>query len=140
MKRSEIRENVFKLIFCSEFHSPDELPQQMKRFFEETAVPDEETWQPQFSEEEQAVITERFNDISGRIPELDEKIDEAASGWSIDRMGRAELAILRLAVYEMLYDEDVPVKVAINEAVELAKKFCGDNASAFVNGILGKLA
>ena len=55
-------------------------------------------------------------------------------------MGKAELAILRVAVYEMLFDEDVPVKVAINEAVELAKKFGGDDSPAFVNGILAKLA
>ena len=55
-------------------------------------------------------------------------------------MGKAELAILRLAVYEMVYDESVPVKVAINEAVELAKMFGGDDSPAFVNGILAKLA
>ena len=55
-------------------------------------------------------------------------------------MGKADLAILRLSVYEMLYDEDVPVKVAINEAVELAKKYGGDESPAFVNGILGKIA
>ena len=61
-----------------------------------------------------------------------------AKGWKTGRMGKAELAILRLAVYEMKYDEDVPVKVAINEAVELAKKFGGDESPAFVNGILGE--
>ena len=63
-----------------------------------------------------------------------------AKGWKTGRMGKAELAILRLAVYELKYDEDVPVKVAINEAVELAKKFGGDESPAFVNGILAKLA
>lgn len=67
------------------------------------------------------------------------KINEVAKGWKTGRMGKAELAILRLAVYEMLYDEEVPVKVAINEAVELAKTFGGDDSAAFVNGILAKL-
>ena len=67
-------------------------------------------------------------------------IGETAEGWKVSRMGKVDLTILRLAVYEMKYDEDVPVKVAINEAVELSKKFSGDDSPAFINGILGKLA
>ncbi len=140
MRRSEIRENVFKLIFCGEFHSMEELQQQVDRYFEEAAVPDEESWLPDVSEEDRALITARFFYVHERIPEIDEKINEVATGWKTDRIGKAELAILRLAVYEMLYDDDVPVKVAINEAVELAKKYGGDDAPAFVNGILAKLA
>ena len=73
------------------------------------------------------------------IPEIDEKINEIAEGWRTRRMGKVELTILRLAVFEMKYDEEIPEKVAINEAVELAKKFGGDEAPAFVNGILAKL-
>ena len=60
--------------------------------------------------------------------------------WKVNRMSKVDLNILRLAVYEMKYDEDVPLKVAINEAVELSKKFGGDESSSFVNGILGKIA
>ena len=63
----------------------------------------------------------------------------AASGWKLNRMGKAELAILRIAVYEMLYDQEVPEKVAINEAVELAKKYGSDMSSGFVNGVLAKV-
>ena len=73
------------------------------------------------------------------IPEIDEKINEVAKGWKTQRMGKADLSILRLAVYEMKYDEEIPVNVAINEAVELAKKFGSDDSPAFVNGILAKL-
>ena len=62
------------------------------------------------------------------IPEIDEKINEIAEGWRTRRMGKVELTILRLAVFEMKYDEEIPEKVAINEAVELAKKFGGDEA------------
>lgn len=58
----------------------------------------------------------------------------------VNRLSKAELAIMRLAVYEMLYDEDIPVNVAINEAVELAKNYGRDNAPSFVNGVLAKLA
>ena len=94
---------------------------------------------PEATEEERAYMTQKFNGIKDRITEIDAKINEVAKGWKTGRMGKAELAILRLAVYEMLYDEEVPVKVAINEAVELAKTFGGDDSAAFVNGILAKL-
>ena len=70
---------------------------------------------------------------------IDIMIDEKAKGWKTSGMGKVELTILRLAVYEMLFDEDVPATVAINEAVEIAKKFGGDDTPAFVNGILAKV-
>ena len=126
MTRREIRENIFKLVFCGELHTSDELQGQVDAYLEAT-------------EEERAYMTQKFNGIKDRITEIDAKINEVAKGWKTGRMGKAELAILRLAVYEMLYDEEVPVKVAINEAVELAKTFGGDDSAAFVNGILAKL-
>ena len=70
---------------------------------------------------------------------LDEKINEVAEGWKTKRMGKVELTILRLAVYELQFDDEIPERVAINEAVELAKKFGGSEAPGFVNGILAKL-
>ena len=72
--------------------------------------------------------------VAGTLESSDAQITVEPGG------GKVELTILRLALYEMKYDEDVPVKVAINEAVELAKKFGGDDSSSFVNGILGKIA
>ena len=74
-----------------------------------------------------------------KLPQIDELLNEASDGWKVSRMGKADLTILRLAVYEMQYDEDVPVGVAVNEAVELSKKFGGDESPAFINGILGKI-
>ena len=62
------------------------------------------------------------------------------TGWKTSRMNKVDLSILRLAVYEMKYDEDVPVGVAINEAVELAKKYSGDEGPAFINGVLARLS
>ena len=67
-------------------------------------------------------------------------LNEAAEGWKVSRMGKVELSIMRLAAYEIRYDEDVPESVAINEAVEMAKTFGGDDSPAFINGVLGKLA
>ncbi len=71
---------------------------------------------------------------------LDEKITEYSKGWTVERISRVSLAILRLAVFEMLYSEDVPVSVAINEAVNLCKTYAGEEEYAFVNGILGAVA
>lgn len=76
-----------------------------------------------------------------KLDELDGLINENSIDWRIERMSAVSLSILRLAVYEMLYcTEDVPFKVAINEAVELAKKYDDDNSPAFINGILNKIA
>ena len=63
-----------------------------------------------------------------------------AKGWKTSRMGKVDLTIIRLAVYELKYEEDIPTGVAINEAVELAKKYGTDTSSSFVNGVLAKLA
>ena len=131
MKRSEIRENLFKLVFCTEFHNCEEYVEQMTLYLEEEL--------PEVSEEERTYIVNKFGEITQKLDELDEKINKVARGWKTTRMGKTDLAILRLAVYEMQYEDAIPVKVAINEAVELAKKFGGDDSSSFVNGILAKL-
>ena len=74
------------------------------------------------------------------MPEIDGILNENAKGWKTTRMNKVDLTILRLAVFEIRWDEEIPVGVAINEAVELAKKFSGEESPAFVNGVLGKIA
>lgn len=74
------------------------------------------------------------------IDEIDLKINEISDGWKTSRMAKVDLAIIRLAVYEVLLDDDVPTGVAINEAVELAKQFGTDDSPSFVNGVLAKIA
>ena len=76
----------------------------------------------------------------GKLADIDARIETHSHKWSRDRISRVALAVLRLAVYEMLYEDTVPVSVAINEAVELAKRYGGDEDSAFVNGVLGGIA
>lgn len=78
--------------------------------------------------------------IKEKIPEIDELLNSHTTGWKTSRMNKVDLTILRLAVYEMKWDETVPVGVAINEAVELAKKYSSEEGPAFVNGVLAKLA
>ena len=84
-------------------------------------------------------LTGRVASIAEKLPELDEKINAVARGWKTNRMGKVEVSLLRLATYEILYDEEIPEKVAINEAVELAQRYGTDDSSSFVNGILGEL-
>ena len=75
-----------------------------------------------------------------KLKEIDESINAAARGWKTSRMGKVDLTLIRLAVYEIKYEEDIPVGVAINEAVELAKKYGSDDSPSFINGVLAKIA
>ena len=107
------------------------MPEQVKLFFESIG---------EIHTNDEEYIQNKFNDIVANMPKLDEDIDNIAEGWKINRMGKVDLSLIRLAYYEMKYDEDVPVSVAINEAVELAKIFGGEESPSFINGILGKLS
>jgi len=82
----------------------------------------------------------KYANIVTQKSEIDAMINQIAEGWKTERMGKVDLTILRLAVYEVKFDEDVPASVAINEAVELAKKFGQDGSASFINGILAKFA
>ncbi len=131
MTRREIREHIFLMLFRRDFHEANELNEQMELYISELEKP---------TLEEYAYLTSRFQAVVEKIDEIDTILSESASGWKLNRMGKVDLTILRLAVYEMRFDEDIPVKVAINEAVELAKNFGGDDSPSFVNGVLAKLA
>ena len=132
LSRREVRERIFKLLFRIEFNKKEEMPEQLKLYFE-----GEEN--RNLEKDIQAEIEEKYEDIIAGIAKLDERNNEVAEGWNTTRMGKVELTILRLACYEMDHDEKVPTGVAINEAVELAKKFGGADAPSFVNGILAKM-
>ena len=126
-----MREHVFKLIFRVPFHDKNELREQIDYYFDGLTDVNEKDYE---YIKNKALLVCELSD------ELDEKINSVSEGWPVDRIGKAELAIMRLAVYEMLYDDDIPVNVAINEAVELAKSYgSDDNAASFVNGVLAKL-
>lgn len=132
MGRRELREQIFLLLFRVEFNTPEEMPGQIRMFFENDEI--------SFLEKDADYITAKYENIVAKLPEIDAQLKEKAEGWDLKRMGKVELTVMRLALYEMLYDEDVPMSVAINEAVELAKKFGQDNSGGFVNAILAKFA
>ena len=131
MSRRELREQIFKLSFRIEFNSIEEMTEQERLFFE-----DEDAAQDKDAD----YILDKYHKIQQKLDEIDAQLNEKAEGWSTVRMSKVDLTILRLAVYEIHYDDSVPTGVAINEAVELAKKFGQDASSGFVNGVLAKFA
>lgn len=131
MKRSEMREHIFRIIFQMEFADTEERNEKITLYLESLK---------DISNKEFTYIKKKTEDIFMRIEEIDATIESISTGWKINRLGKAELAILRVAVYEMKFDDDIPEKVAINEAVELAKHYGNEQSPKFVNGVLAKLA
>lgn len=148
MTRREAREHCFKMLFSADFYEDKEEAKEQLAEYADGPQEDEVDQEghltilhkADLSEEEAKALTSRVRAIMDRIPEIDGKVDQVAAGWKTRRMGKVELTIIRLAVYEMAWDESIPEKVAINEAVELAKRFGGKDSPAFVNGILARLA
>ena len=130
MSRRELREQIFKMLFRAEFYDEEELPEQLSMFFEELDKKEEK---------DTSYIQNKFEDIVAHLTEIDNMINEVAKGWKTSRMGKVDLTLIRLAAYEIKYEEDIPTGVAINEAVELAKSYGTDDSASFVNGILAKL-
>ena len=131
MTRRELRENTFVMLFHKEFHDIEEMQEQFELYFEKKAP---------MSEKDETYVSERVYDILSKLNEIDSDIEEASESWTISRMSKIDLSIMRLAYYEMRFDDTVPLQVAINEAVEIAKLYGGDNSPSFINGVLGKLA
>lgn len=129
MTRRELRENIFKMLFRVEFHEENEINDQLALFEEQLEG---------LKEADLSYIKEKTKEVILHLREIDAKINEKSTGWKTSRMGKVDLSIMRLAVYEILFDEEIPEKVAINEAVELAKRFGTDESPAFINGVLAK--
>ena len=127
MTRHRLRECLFKAVFQLPFTEDVDL---------DTAVlTDEEQGEPELSEVERQYIGLKLENIKNRLEEIDAEIEKSSS-WKINLIGKAELSILRVAVYEILYDESIPDKVAMNEAIELAKVYADDKSGAYINGVL----
>jgi N utilization substance protein B len=130
MRRHEQREQLFKLLFRVAFNSLDDMPEQVKLFFQDDEV--------EYTEEVMESIQDKYTKIQEKLSEIDGLLNEKAEGWNTERMGKVELAVLRIAVYEILFEEDIPDMVAINEAIEIAKKYGQEASGGFVNAILAK--
>lgn len=138
MSRTLAREDAFKLIF--ELRTSNKSPESIIAYLCETAQENNEMWaQKSVSRENMDYIQAVVNGIEDNEAEINEKISSKLRKWTIERLSKVNLALLQLGTYELLYMDDVPDKVAINEAVELAKKYGGEESAAFVNGVLGAI-
>lgn len=129
MTRRQIREQIFQMLFRIEFYEAEDLSEQL-------------TYSEEYENARRSdslYIQEKINAIYEKTPEIDARINEVARGWKTGRMGKVDLTLLRLAVYEIQFEDDIPTGVAINEAVELAKKYGTEGSASFVNGILAKI-
>ena len=129
MSRRKIREQIFKMLFQIEFYEKDEMDEQIQIEMDALSHVDSE---------KQAYIEKKLREIYSLCEEIDALINEKATGWKTNRMSKVDLTLIRLAVYEIKYEDDIPAGVAINEAVELAKIYSSDGAPSFVNGVLAK--
>ena len=127
MKRHDFRVHEFKLMFLEQFYDKEAMEEQLNLYF---------IFQGEFKDDEILGLSSKYHSINDMIEKVDSYISATAKGWKIERMSKVDLAILRLATYELMFDEDIPDKVAINEAVELAKKYGTDDSGRFINGLL----
>lgn len=129
MGRREQREQLFKLLFRIEFNTLEEMPEQVELFFEQDEI---------INENDIEFITRKYEKIQDKLSELDQLIDEKADGWNTKRLGKVELTVLRLSIFEILFDDDIPQSVAINEGIEISKKYGQESSGGFINAILAK--
>lgn len=128
MGRKTAREGTMKLLFQMDINN-EYTEDTINKFLENN----------QYSSREEEYITEAVELIVNSLKELDEKIEKYAKGWKIKRFAKVDLAILRIAIYEIIHREDIPIEVSINEALEISKKYSTAESSKFINGILGSL-
>lgn len=130
MNRSEVREQAFKLMYSLEIQKNENLEEQVELYLESNEILDQNAIE---------YIKDAVFGIEENKEEIIEKIEKnLKEDWKIERISKIDLVILKLAIYEIKYKE-LPYKVVINEAVELAKKYGEDNSKNFVNGILASI-
>lgn len=130
MSRRNARKHIFNLVFQTEFNADTDVKESIDTYTEEYEG---------FKKDESDFISREYRGILANIESINSYIDKFAVGWSISRLAKTDLAILRMGVYEIIFDEEIPDAVAVNEAVELAKVFSGDKAPAFINAVLLKI-
>ena len=124
LNRTMAREAVFSLLFETEFKQSEQRADIFALSSENREI------------EEDAYIRDAYFGVCEHLEEIDALINRHARGWKTSRISRVSRSIIRLCVFELLYCEDIPANVSINEAIELCKKFDEESARAFVNGVL----
>ena len=131
LSRKKIRQHICCLLYSLSFYEEEAFDLCIERYLEEQEIAEAS---------DRDYIRDKALAVMARRGQYDEMIDAKSDHWKVKRMARVDLAIIRLGLYEMLEDEDVPVSVAINEAVQLARRYSSDASPAFVNGVLAQFA
>ncbi len=139
MSRKNAREDTFRIIFESLINKM-EPSEYLDRYFEEVKKPvtdEEKAFINKPAGKDNEYVGKVIDGVLGKQEELDGIIEENLKGWDVSRISKVSLAVLRLALFEIMYMDDIPTGVAANEAVELAKRYEGQECASFVNGALG---
>lgn len=148
ISRREMRIHLFEFLFRTTYYEKNEIDEQLGLYMDNMELlknyEDDDNIKIPYSNDpltpdEEQQIADKAKLIIEKIPEIDTKIESLSENWKIGRMNQVDLNIIRLAAYEILFDETVPNRVALNEAIEIAKIYGGEQSYSFVNGILGKL-
>lgn len=143
MTRANARELAVHLIYGREFTGEDPeqvIATRLDREYYSKLSQENQVYSERPSRAQMAYIDNVVSGVANRLDELDEKIQQFSIGWDIKRISKLARTIMQLAIFEILYVDDVPAGVAISEAVRIAKMYDGDDTGAFVNGILGTFA
>lgn len=142
MKRTEVREIAFHLIYemgFHEFESDEIILERLDESIRQSIAGEIALYAGKLNDKQVNYVLTVVKGVAANLAELDSAIEQNSKGWSLKRLSRISHAILRLAMYEIHNMEDVPAGAAINEAVELAKKYESEEAARFINGILGTI-
>lgn len=126
MGRRHARESTMKLLYQLELNKSFDKDI-IDTFFEENS----------FTEDEKLYIENTVENVEEKLNIIDEKIEKYIKGWKKDRLSKIDLSTLRIAIYEIIYRDDIPTQVSINESIEISKKYSSEESSKFINGVLG---
>ncbi|NLK86994.1 MAG: transcription antitermination factor NusB [Clostridiaceae bacterium] len=129
MGRRASREMAMKLLYQLEIQK-DDREAQKERFFEENSL----------APNDKAYINDIIDGVFANNESISNLIEKHSKGWKISRISKIDLSIMRLSIYEICFRSDIPYNVSVNEAVELAKRYSGEEAGSFINGILSKIS
>ncbi len=135
MNRRDARQAALCMIFDYSFHADEKAEEILDLYIENFRDEDDKSISENLRTDK--YFTKVYFGVITNIPALDEIIDKCSKKWSVNRISRVAMSIMRLALYEIMFMEDIPTQVSINEAVELSKKFDSDDSYTFINGILG---
>jgi len=139
MSRRLAREFAIQFLYSTDFNKNENPDEMLEDFFEIKEEQGKDGLQDSMKEADMKFAEEIIKGTMEKLQEIDQFIQSNTIGWTKERIAKVDLAILRLALYEILYRDDIPDSVSINEAIELAKKYSTDESGSFVNGVLGKI-